>query len=298
METFSRAGLTFDVRDHRPPQAPGTPAAPGPAAPDAARADPPTAVLLHGFPQNGSAYDAVIPLLVAGGMRVLVPDQRGYSPGARPRGRRAYTVPELVEDVVALLDAAQVERAHVVGHDWGGSVAWTFAGRRPERTLSLTALSTPHPAAMAAALRHRDQARRSRYMLGFQLPWLPEARLLARDGARLRSSLVRSGLSEASADRYVQRMREPGALTAALAWYRALPVTRGGGAGRTRVPTTYLTGRRDPFFAPDAVAGTAAFVTGPFEHRELDADHWLPEHRASEVATAVLERAARATRPD
>ncbi|MFC8192370.1 alpha/beta fold hydrolase [Cellulomonas sp. NPDC057328] len=272
MDHFTRDGLRFDVRDHPPAG----------ADPDA-----PVAVLLHGFPQDGSAYDAVVPLLTRAGVRVLVPDQRGYSPGARPRGRRPYVVPELVADVVALLDAAGVEAAHVVGHDWGGAVAWAVAAREPDRTASLTALGTPHPASMRAGLL-RGQAVRSSYVGFFQLPGVPERLLLADGGARLRSSLTRAGLEADRADRYVARMREPGALTAALAWYRALPVPSGGGTARVEVPTTYVAARRDPFFAPASVAATGRYVDGDYLHVALDADHWLPEHRPADVAAAVL----------
>ncbi|PPK94268.1 pimeloyl-ACP methyl ester carboxylesterase [Kineococcus xinjiangensis] len=282
LTSFTRDGLVFDVRDS------------GPGAADAA------VVCLHGFPQDAGAYDAVVPLLAAEGLRVLVPDQRGYSPGARPAGRRPYVLRELVADVLALLDTAGLERAHVVGHDWGGAVAWALAGRHPQRVASLTALSTPHPEAMRAAL-PRGQALRSAYMGFFQLPRVPEALLLARDGARLRQGLRSSGLPEPLAQRYARRMLEPGALTAALAWYRALPVQ---GAGRARpaggsdgrgfvpVPVTYLSGRRDPFFAPAAVRGTGNHVTGRFTHRELDCGHWLPEKRPEQVARAVLEQVA------
>ncbi|MBD7918521.1 alpha/beta fold hydrolase [Cellulomonas sp. Sa3CUA2] len=268
MDGFTRNGLRFDVRDAGP--------AAGPAA-----------VLLHGFPQDGSAYDAVVPLLTQAGVRVLVPDQRGYSPGARPPGRRAYAVPELVDDVVALLDAAGVDEAHVVGHDWGGAVAWAVAARRPRRVASLTVLGTPHPAAMRAGLL-RGQALRSWYVGAFQVPGLPERALLADGGARLRDALVRSGLAPHRAAQYAARMSEPGALTAALAWYRALGVPRSGSTGRVRVPTTYVSARRDPFFAPASVEATAHHVDAAFTRVDLDADHWLPEHRPADVAAAVL----------
>src|SRR5687768_8192474 len=118
VDTFTRGALTFDVRDRGP-------------------ADGPVVVCLHGFPQDGTAFDAVVPPLVAGGLRVLVPDQRGYSPGARPPGRAPYALREVVDDVVALLDAAGVERAHVVGHDWGAVVGWALASRRADRVASL-----------------------------------------------------------------------------------------------------------------------------------------------------------------
>lgn len=273
MDTFERDGLVLDVRDHAPDHG-GEPAG--------------TVVLLHGFPQDASAYDAVVPLLTAEGLRVLVPDQRGYSPRARPRGRSPYVMDELVDDVVALLDQAGVAQAHVVGHDWGGGVAWTFAGRRRDRTLSLTALSTPHPAAMVWGMRHGDQARRSSYMAWFQVPRVPERVLLAERGARLREALVSSQLPDPFVDRYVTRLLEPGALTAALAWYRALPVTRGRGAGRTRVPTVYVHGLRDPFFARESVAATGRYVAAPFTSVPVDTGHWIPETHPTEVAAAVL----------
>lgn len=274
MDGFTRDGLRFDVHDHA-------------AAGDGAAGDARVAVLLHGFPQDASAYDAVVPLLTAAGVRVLVPDQRGYSPGARPSGRRAYAVTELVDDVVALLDAAGVDDAHVVGHDWGGAVAWAVAARRPDRVTSLTALGTPHPAALRTGLL-RGQARRSWYVAAFQVPLLPERSLLAHDGARLRDALLRTGLAPDRVDHYVARAREPGALAAALAWYRALGVPRAGRSGPVRVPTTYVSARRDPFFAPASVEATARHVDAPFTRVDLDAGHWLPEHRPADVAAAVL----------
>lgn len=269
MDAFTRDGLTFDVRDTGPVGAPSV-------------------VCLHGFPQDSRAFDGVAPALVAAGLRVLAPDQRGYSPRARPRGRSAYVLRELVGDVEALLDAAGVARAHVVGHDWGGAVAWALASRRSDRTASLTVLSTAHPAAMVRALTRSTQALRSAYVGAFQVPWLPERVLLARDGALLRRLLERSGLPAELAAHDVARMREPGALTAALGWYRAIPRGRDLAAGTVHVPTVLLTGSRDRFFAPASVEGTRRLVRGPYAHQVLPAGHWLPETRAADVVDAVL----------
>lgn len=272
MERFTHAGLTFDVRDEGP-------------------ADGPAVVLLHGFPQDGGAYEGVVPPLAAAGLRVLVPDQRGYSPGARPPGRAAYAVPDLVADVVALLDAAGADRAVVVGHDWGGAVAWTLAARHPDRVAALVALSTPHPRALGRATAAGSQALRSSYMAAFQVPVLPERLLLAHDGARLRSTLRHGGLPDALADRYVRRMAEPGALTAALGWYRALAVRPPGPVPPVRVPTTYLHGLHDPFFSPTAVRATRGLVAAPYRRVPLAASHWVPETRPEAVAEAVLSAA-------
>lgn len=268
LTSWDRDGLTFDVRD-------------------TGSADGEAVVCLHGFPQDGTAYDEVARELAERGLRVLVPDQRGYSPGARPAGRSPYVLSELADDVVALLDEAGLERAHVVGHDWGGAVAWFLASRRSDRVSSLTVLSTPHPAAMRAGWLRSSQGLRSSYMAAFQVPVLPE--LVVRRGGRVfAAGLRRSGLDGVRAAHYTARMREPGAMTAALGWYRAIPVSRGRGPGRVAVPTTYVIGRRDPFFSASAVAATKDFVTGPFRAVELQAGHWLPETRPAEVAAAII----------
>src|SRR2546423_17637 len=205
MQTFTRGGLVFDVTDSGP-------------------ADAPAVVLLHGYPENRTSWHAVTPALVDAGFRVLAPDQRGYSPGARPRGRRAYRMQHLVGDVVALLDAAGVDRAHVVGHDWGGGVAWALAESHPQRLLTVTSLSTPHPRAMLKAMLTGTQAFKSWYMFMFQLPWLPELAYRPRLEKRLRDTLRRSGLSDDAIDRYIPPLREPGAATAAINCYRAMPL--------------------------------------------------------------------------
>ncbi len=266
--SFARDGLRFDVRDKGP-----------------GKGDP--VVLLHGFPQDATAWDQVVPLLHEAGLRTLAPDQRGYSPQARPRGRRAYRMSHLVDDVLALLDDRGLARAHVVGHDWGGAVAWALAGSRPERVASLTVLSTPHPAAFAAAL-PGAQGIASWYMGAFQLPLLPEVVL-----ARSLSRMLR-GLPEASLAHYTGRMREPGALGAALGWYRALPFSPPRGTRPTTVPTTYLWGAKDPALRRRGAELTARHVTGPYRFVELEAGHWLPETRPAEVASAVVERVASA----
>lgn len=262
------AGMTFDVIDSGP-------------------LDGPIVVLLHGFPTDSSSWDRISPLLHAAGLRTLAPDQRGYSPGARPRGRAAYRLGELADDVVALADAVGADAVHVVGHDWGGGIAWLVAGRHPDRVASVTVLSTPHPIAMNEALRSRDfdQVRRSWYMAAFQLPEVPERFL----GPRLGALLRRGGLPEADATRYAARLAERGALTAAMNWYRAIPLSSGV-AHRCRVPATLVWGRRDPFLGPLAARLTAHAVVGPYELIELEEGHWLPERAPQLCAQAIVAR--------
>jgi pimeloyl-ACP methyl ester carboxylesterase len=268
LSSWARDGLLFDVRDSGP-------------------VDGEAVVCLHGFPQDGTAYDDVARRLATDGLRVLVPDQRGYSPGARPAGRSAYVLEVLADDVIALLDAAGVQKAHVVGHDWGGAVAWFLASRRSNRVRSLTVLSTPHPAAIRAEWWRSTQWLRSSYMAVFQVPGLPELMVSLATGRAFITGLRRSGLSGEQAAHYTARMREPGAIAGALGWYRSIPVSRGRGAGRVAVPTTYVVGRRDPFFSSASVRRTAELVTGPRRLVELDAGHWLPENCPGDVADAV-----------
>ncbi|MFD1507146.1 alpha/beta fold hydrolase [Georgenia yuyongxinii] len=267
LTTLRRGRLVFDVRDDGPDD--GEPV-----------------VLLHGFPQDSSCWGKVAPLLHQVGLRTLALDQRGYSPGARPPGRGAYRLSWVAADVVALLDAAGLARAHLVGHDWGGAVTWAVAADAPERVASATVLSTPHPRAFARALPRSDQPLRSWYILFEQLPALPE--LLLRAG--LQRGLRDRGLPAADAARYARRMREPGALTGALNWYRAIPFYATALPGRVRVPVTYVFGEHDFALSRSAAEGSAALVDGDYRFVALDAGHWLPETRPDEVARAVVDR--------
>jgi len=267
---FTRSGLTFDVTDRGEPDAPAV-------------------LLLHGFPEDRQSWDPVAERLVEAGLRTLAPDQRGYSPRARPREPypQAYALGELVDDALALLDAAGVEQVHVVGHDWGGGVAWALAGAHPDRVATLTVLSTPHPAALRrAATRSPWQLAHSSYMLFFQVPGLPE-RLLA---GRLEGTLRSSGLSRAQAERYAGRLREPGALRGALGWYRAIRHSRGA-LHRSRVPTTFVWGRRDPFLGRDSAESTGEMVLADYRFVEVDEGHWLPERQPDLCAAEIVARA-------
>lgn len=267
LRQYRRGGLVFEVSDEGPPD--GDPV-----------------VLLHGFPQDATTWKRVAPQLHAAGLRTLAPDQRGYSPGARPSSRSAYQMSELVADVIALLDAAELDRAHVVGHDWGGAVAWAVANGHRDRVASLTVLSTPHPGAMLTAMRSSSQALKSWYMFLFQLPWLPE--VVA--GPRMKESLTSSGLPDQDAEHYAARLAAPGALTAALNWYRGMPWSLRSPGGRIRVPTTYVWGSRDFALGRKAAELTQRYVAADYRFEELDAGHWLPEKHPDQVADLVIER--------
>jgi pimeloyl-ACP methyl ester carboxylesterase len=273
MERYESEGLVFDVTDTGPP-------------------DGEVVVLLHGYPETRASWEGVIPLLAGAGYRVLAPDQRGYSPGARPRGRRAYGVDRLAGDVVALADAADAEKIHVVGHDWGGMVAWSMAMRHPDRLLSMTSISTPHPRAFLRSMVTSSQLLRSWYMLLFQLPWLPEQGVVGPGQGNFRRGLRRSGLPEASIERYLSVLTQPGAATAALNWYRAMPLVSPMGFGPVEVPVLYIYGTEDAFLGPKAADLTARYVAGPYRREVLEGvSHWIPEEVPEVVAKLVAEHA-------
>jgi pimeloyl-ACP methyl ester carboxylesterase len=281
MERFTNAAFSFEVSDS---------AGSGGGGPECA------VILLHGFPQDRRCWERVTPALSGAGYRVLAPDLRGYSPGARPAARSAYRNSQLASDVLALADAAGAERFHLAGHDWGAALAWYVAGRHPGRVISLAALSVPHPQAFARAMITGSQAARSWYMAAWQPPWLPERVLGRGDGQALRGMLVRSGLDRASADRYAARARDPGGLRGPLSWYRAMPFSVREPAGPVRVPTLFAWGNRDRFVSPAAAGLCGRYVTGPYRFAELDgASHWLPEQAPDQVAALLTGHFAAAS---
>ncbi|GAC1341652.1 MAG: alpha/beta fold hydrolase [Candidatus Dormibacteria bacterium] len=264
---------------------------------DAAALGPPDGelvLLLHGFPQTGMAWRAVMRRLATAGYRAVAPDQRGYSPGARPAEVEAYAVAHLRADVLAMASALGARGFHVVGHDWGGVVAWSLAAEAPDRVRTVTVLSTPHPRALRDALRSSDQAMRSAYIPVLRLPLLPELALGLGGGQVLRGMLQLTGLPAPLSASYARAMTAGGALTGALNWYRALDFGERA-AGPIQVPATYVWGERDPVFSPAASRATEAQLSGDHSMVPLvGAGHWLPETRAAEVAGAVIARAGSA----
>lgn len=252
----------------------------------------PAVLLLHGFPERASMWDGVRPALHAAGLRTVAPDQRGYSSGARPAEASAYRMDALVGDALGLLDALDLPAVHVLGHDWGAVVGWHLAARHAARVHTLTAVSVPHPAAHAAAIRSDpEQQRLSAYIQLFRQPEVAESTLLADDARRLRGML--RPLPAEAADVFVRPLLGPGALTGPLNWYRAMTAEDSVGLGPVAVPTTYLWGTEDLGVARAAAQGCAAHVTGDFEFVELPGvSHWVPEQEPDTVARHALARIA------
>jgi pimeloyl-ACP methyl ester carboxylesterase len=272
MEHYRRGHLIFDVRDAGPP-------------------DGPVVLLLHGFPQHSDSWNAVIDRLTAQGYRCLAPNQRGYSPGARPSRRRDYRMSELVADVGALIDASGAQRVHLVGHDWGAAVAWATAAEIPERLLSVSPISVPHPAAFIKSFATSRQSLASWYMYLFQLPRIPEWLLTRRDSAMVSDLLQRSGQTPAAAERDAQAISAPGALTAAINWYRALPLSNPRTSTRKiSVPTMYVWSDQDTALLPKGAHDTARYVSGEYRFEILPGvSHWIPDERPDQLADLLLD---------
>ncbi len=255
--------------------------------------DGPPVLLLHGFPQHTGEWELVASRLHDAGARTYAFDQRGYSPGARPADVAAYAMSECVADAVAVLDALGVDRAHVIGHDWGAIVAWHLAAEHPDRVRTLTAISVPHPSAYAKALAtDADQQRRSAYIGLFQQAGKAEDLLLEHDGQRLRELFA--GVPAERVERFVTPMLDRARLTGGLNWYRALgrgPMT----AGPVPVPTTFVWSDHDAAVGAAAALGCAQQVTGDYHFVTLPGvSHWIPDEAPDEVAREVLARMATA----
>jgi pimeloyl-ACP methyl ester carboxylesterase len=253
-------------------------------------------LLLHGFPQTSASWAAVTPLLTQAGLRTYAPDQLGYSPGARPGEVGAYSAQNLAQVTCDLMTELGLPRADVVGHDWGANVAWTLAAWHPDRVRSLTAVSVPHPAAYTAAFRaDPEQKERSAYIRLFWQEGKAEEVLLADNARRLRRMLSGSdgetGVPAEAIDEYVAVLSAPGALTAALNWYRAM--SSGNRVDRVGVPATYVWSDGDVAIGRTAAEACANYVTGDYRYVELPGvTHWIPEQAPEELASAILDRIA------
>ncbi len=258
----------------------------------------PLVLLLHGFPEHWYSWRHQLPALAAAGFRAVAPDLRGYGRSAKPRGVRSYRMAALAGDAAALVRHLGAERAHVVGHDWGGVIAWCLPALFPGLVERLAILNAPHPVLFRRKLATRAQRSRSSYVFLFQLPFLPERRL-TRHRARflkrlLRDDPVRSGaFSPEEIERYREAFLLPGVARSAVHYYRAIFRTgtarHGFSRGAIDVPTLVLWGERDRWLGTELLDGLEAFVPDLRIIRIPDASHWL-QVDACERVNAELVR--------
>jgi pimeloyl-ACP methyl ester carboxylesterase len=256
----------------------------------------PLVVLLHGFPEFWYGWRHQIGPLAREGFRVLAPDQRGYNLSEKPRGVAHYTLDALADDVAALIGAAGREKAILVGHDWGGLVAWWTAIRHAGRVDRLAVLNAPHPDFITRSKwTSPAQLLRSWYVAAFQLPWLPEMGLGRLRGKALAKSLKRTSrpgtFSDAELARYRDAWSQPGALTSMINWYRAALRARPSrtDSPRIRPPALIVWGARDAFlrrvYANEALArcdqGRLQFIE--------EATHWVHHEEPERVNRLLID---------
>jgi pimeloyl-ACP methyl ester carboxylesterase len=244
----------------------------------------PLVVLLHGFPDFWYSWRHQLGPLAEAGFRVVAPDMRGYNLSSKPRGVAAYDMSLLAQDVRDLIQERGEPRAHLAGHDWGGSVAWATAGLHPEVVERLAILNVPHPRVFIEHLKDPRQLARSWYMAFFQLPWLPEQL-----GRRM---FLRDFPPEERA-RYAEALAQPGALTAMLNYYRALRRDTPRSAKRrirtVHAPTRVIWGRRDRYLTPALAEPQRADVPNLERVIWLDTGHWVQHEAPEEVAELLIE---------
>ena len=265
---------------------------------EAGPADGPPALLLHGFPDRWQLWRHQIAALSAAGHRVVAPDLRGFGESDRPEAVEAYRMRTLVGDVVGLLDALGIGRSAVVGHDWGAALAWNVAAAVPAKVSHLAVVSVGHPLAGAAA--GLPQRRLSWYMLWFLFPGVAEQVMPADDWAFFRQWAWGGAPAGADpdADRQVADLSRPGALTAALSWYRAnVDPARFVAAGSRRrdvplvgCPTMGVWSTGDAYLGEEQMTGSERFVAGPWRYERLEGvDHWVPVHAAARLSELLVD---------
>jgi pimeloyl-ACP methyl ester carboxylesterase len=257
----------------------------------------PLVLLLHGFPEHWLAWRKQLPALATAGFRAVAPDLRGYNLSEKPRGVSRYRVEELAGDVANLVRHLGYERTHLVGHDWGGAIAWCVPALHPGLVGRLAILNAPHPVLMKRKLATLAQARRSSYIFFFQLPWLPERSLTRHRAGFLKMMLRRDpatpgAFSPEEIEAYREAFLRPGAATAAINYYRAAfrSGTRVPGLRRSLdgVPTLVLWGEGDRYLGAELLDGLDALVPDLRLVRVPGASHWLQADAADAVNTELI----------
>ncbi len=250
--------------------------------------DGPAVVLLHGWPDSHRLWRNQLPALHAAGFRTIAPDQRGMGESFAPEAVEDYALPNLVGDVVGIMDAVGVERAHVVGHDWGAAVAWGLASFVPDRVERLVALSVGHPAAFRGA--GLEQRQKSWYMLLFQFVGVAEEWISADDFRNFRE-----WASHPDADAVVAELRRPGALTAGLNWYRANLAPESLLAPPpvfppVPAPTMGVWSSGDPALTERQMLDSAAYVSGTWRYERIEgAGHWMQLEATDELNALLVD---------
>jgi len=256
----------------------------------------PLIVLLHGFPELWYSWRRQIPFLAEHGYTVIAPDLRGYNDTDKPRS--GYDIPTLIRDIARLIIGVGHEKAILVGHDWGGALAWAFAMRYPAMTERLIVMNAPHPAAFLREMRTFKQLRKSWYIFAFQIPWLPEYILLRNNANEIGRILLGAAVQKwvfppEEIAKYQQAMSKPGAMTAALNYYRQSfrrgPRAYAGGKVHVSTPTLLIWGEQDIALGIELTYGLEKWIDNLQIKRIPDSGHWVQQEQADKVNQYMLD---------
>jgi len=254
-------------------------------------------MLLHGWPETSHLWVELMEKLSGTGYYCIAPDQRGFSPGARPTGVKEYALDILAQDIIALAYAFGLEKFHLIGHDWGSAVGWAVVAQYAPRIKSWSSMSGPHVKAFSDAIRfNKKQKKMSRYMSVFQWRAIPEWFLLKKDRANLRITWKKSPPKQLQD--YLEVIGNKPALKATLGYYRTnvKMLKKGTGMeafGDIKTPTIFIWGNRDIAVHREGAENTAKFVSGPYEFIELDAGHWLMQEVYEQCMKPIMKHLAR-----
>ncbi len=244
-------------------------------------------ILLHGFPETSRMYYDLIPVLVSEGFKVVAPDQRGYSPGARPSKISDYSIDKLSQDVIDIADAFQFEKFHLIGHDWGSAVGWVTVAFHSERVISWTALSVPHLDAFFKAMNNNpEQQRKSQYIKFFKKPILPEFYFSIFGYKYLRDIWRKSSKEEI--EKYLEVFKQKGALKASLNWYRANMKNDDKSIGDIAAPTLIIYGLKDMAIGEKSVDESEKYLKGDYKIEKLETGHWLIQESFEAVSKSII----------
>lgn len=250
-------------------------------------------ILLHGFPETSIMWTTLMKDLSKAGYYCVAPNLRGYSSGARPKGKKHYQIEKLSEDVLGIAAFFEKSKFHLVGHDWGSGIGWKCVFDNPDKILSWTGMSVPHLLAFGEAIKNnKDQSKKSRYTKAFNLPFLPEWIIRRKDFSTLKETW--GNIPQAEVEDYLSVLKQPYALTAAINFYRGNykllkkfeDTTL---LGNITAPTLFIWGKNDAYVGPYAVEQGHQFMKGHYQFLELEAGHWLIQSKYDVIKNAILQ---------
>lgn len=254
--------------------------------------DGPTVILLHGFPETSRMWKSLLKLLSDKNYKVIAPDQRGYSKGARPLKVKEYASYKLSNDVINIADAFKIKKFHLVGHDWGAAVGWHVSAVHANRISSYSALSVPHLDAFGDAIaNNKVQRKKSYYIKLFQLKFIPEIYFKINNYYNLKKLWTSS--SDEEIKDYLSVFSQKNAIRAALNWYRASNLTGSKQIGKINVPTLMIYGTKDMAIGEKGIDETEKYIKNSYTLKKIDSSHWLIQDSFEVVSSQILNHLKR-----